>query len=51
MERFIHRQNVEHYRRLLGETNDETLRRTLLKLIVEEETKEETEAPKAAKSG
>jgi hypothetical protein len=40
MERFVHRRNPEHYRKLLAETTDEAQRRVLLKLIAEEEAKD-----------
>jgi hypothetical protein len=40
MEGFVHRQNLEHYRKLLAETTDEAQRRMLLKLIAEEDAKE-----------
>jgi hypothetical protein len=40
MERFIQRQNIEHYRKLLTETADEAQRQQLLRLLAEEEAKE-----------
>ena len=40
MERFVHRQNIEHFRKLLAETTDEVQRRLLLKLLAEEEAKD-----------
>jgi hypothetical protein len=40
MERFIHRQNIEHYRKLLAQTTDEAQRCMLLKLLAEEEAKD-----------
>ena len=40
MDKFIHRLNLEHYRHQLAETNDETQREILLKLLAEEEAKE-----------
>jgi hypothetical protein len=40
MEKFIHRQNLEHYRKLLAETTDEVKRQTLRKLLAEEEAKD-----------
>ena len=43
MEQFIHRQNIEHYRRLLSETEDETRRQQIAKLLAEEEAKEPSE--------
>lgn len=39
MERFVHRANLEHLRRLLLETSDEAQRCKLEKLIAEEEAK------------
>ena len=35
MERFVRRQNVEHYRRLLETTTDEGERQRILKLLEE----------------
>jgi hypothetical protein len=40
MERFVRRQNLANYKKLLFETSDKTLRRMLLKMIAEEEAKE-----------
>ena len=40
MERFIHRENLERFRRLLQLATDEGQRRQLKKLIAEEEAKE-----------
>ncbi len=40
MERFVHRQNLERYRRLLTQVTDEAQREQILKLIAEEETKD-----------
>jgi hypothetical protein len=40
MEKFIHRQNLEHYRKLLAETTDEVKRQTIRKLLAEEEAKD-----------
>ena len=37
MERYIHEQNLAHYRRVLSETTDPTKRQTLLKLIADEQ--------------
>jgi len=39
MERFIHRQNIEHYERLLQTVTEEAERKRILKLL-EEEKKE-----------
>ncbi|MBS0246198.1 MAG: hypothetical protein JSR61_06225 [Proteobacteria bacterium] len=43
MDQFIHRANLQHFRRLLEQTNDETRRRQLERFIAEEEAKD---APK-----
>jgi hypothetical protein len=40
MERFVHNQNIERYRRLLLEPMDEARRQQILKLLVEEEAKD-----------
>ncbi len=40
MERFIHRQNLERYRKLLTQVTDER-QQQILKLIAEEEAKDE----------
>ena len=40
MERFIHRENLEHYRKLLAETADDERRQQILRLLAEEEAKE-----------
>jgi hypothetical protein len=40
VERFIRRQNVEHYRRLLQRVTEESDRQTILKLLAEEEKKQ-----------
>jgi hypothetical protein len=40
MEKFIHRQNLEHLRRRLAETTDETQKHQLQKLLAEEEAKD-----------
>lgn len=44
MERFVHRANLERFRRLLTQTTDETRRRQLERLIAEEEAKEDPPA-------
>ena len=42
MERFIHRENLEHYRRLLAESaNGEQRQQILRKLLAEEEAKDQ----------
>jgi hypothetical protein len=35
MDRYIHEQNLEHYRKVLSETTDSTKRQTVLKLLAE----------------
>ena len=40
MQEFIRRQNIEHYRKRLVETEDEAERAMLWKLLAEEEAKE-----------
>ena len=37
MERFVHRQNIEHYREMLKTITDPTQRETIKKLLVQEE--------------
>jgi hypothetical protein len=37
MERYIHEQNLEHYRKVLSETTDPTKQQTLMKLIADEQ--------------
>ena len=39
MDRTIARLNIEHYRRLLGKETDETKRKTIARLLAEEEAK------------
>jgi hypothetical protein len=39
MDRFVARQNIEHYRRKLATEEDETKREMLLRLLAEEESK------------
>jgi hypothetical protein len=41
MDQFIHRENLERFRRLLAQTTDEAQRRQLEKLIAEEEAKDD----------
>jgi hypothetical protein len=41
MERFIHRQNLICLRRQLAETKDEATRRQIVKLLAEEELKDD----------
>jgi hypothetical protein len=40
MERFIHSQNLEHYRKLLTQTTDEAQQQQILKLLAVEESKD-----------
>jgi hypothetical protein len=49
MQSFIHRKNLEHFRKLLAETTDEAERRTLLQLLTEEKAKDK--APAKAPNG
>ena len=37
---FVHRKNLELYRKLLAESKDEAQRQTLMKLLADEEAKE-----------
>ena len=39
-ERFVRRRNLEHYQKLLAETDDEAQRRVVMKLLSEEKAKE-----------
>jgi hypothetical protein len=41
MEKFIHDENIRLYRKLLGEATDADRREILLKLLAEEEAKEQ----------
>ena len=43
MDSFIRRANIEHYHRLLEQTNDEAERARILKLLAEEESKTPTQ--------
>lgn len=40
MERFIHNENIRHYRKLLEQERDEEKRNTIRKLLAEEEAKD-----------
>lgn len=40
MERFVHRQNLEHFRKQLAEAKDEPTRQMLLALLRDEEAKD-----------
>jgi hypothetical protein len=46
MERFVHKENLKLYRKLLAETTDEKKRQTLLKLLADEEAKDAQRADK-----
>ena len=46
MERFVHKENLKLYRKLLAETTDEQKRQTLLKLLADEEAKDAQPAKK-----
>ena len=48
MDKFIHRHNLENYRKQLAETKDEAQRRVLMKLVAEEEAKDRSTAQKAS---
>jgi hypothetical protein len=37
MDRYIHDQNLAHYRKVLSATNDRTMRTTVLKLLADEQ--------------
>ena len=37
MDRYIHEQNLAHYRKVLSETNNPTTRNTVLKLLADEQ--------------
>ena len=49
MERFIHRQNIEHYRRLLQTVTDEAERSRILKLLEDEIKKTHLDGPSEKK--
>ena len=36
MDRYVHEQNLAHYRKVLSETNDPTKRQIVLKLLADE---------------
>jgi hypothetical protein len=40
MQRYVHEENILLYRKLLADTMDEEKRKTILKLLAEEEAKE-----------
>ena len=45
MQRFIHLENIRHYKRLLERTADATERARILQLMAEEEAREQAPAP------
>jgi hypothetical protein len=45
MERFIRRENIKRYRKLLREVEDESERERILKLLADEERKEQKAEP------
>jgi hypothetical protein len=45
MDKFVKRENIRHYRRLIEQTTDESERRRLEKLLTDEEARECLEAP------
>jgi hypothetical protein len=49
MERFVRRQNVEHYRHLLETVTDEGERKRIIDLLAEEEQKEKEAGDLVAK--
>ncbi|MFI5387922.1 MAG: hypothetical protein ACHQ50_17585 [Fimbriimonadales bacterium] len=49
MQEFIHRKNLEHYRKLLAGTANDEDRRILQKLIMDEESKDKP--PRGAPNG
>jgi hypothetical protein len=46
MEKFVHKENLKLYRKLLAETADEQRRQILLKLLADEEAKDAQPAEK-----
>lgn len=51
MDRTVAHLNIEHYRRLLEKETDEARRRTLMRLLAEEEVKIADNAPRDRKRG
>jgi len=51
MDRFIRRENVKHYRELLQHTSDAAEREQILKLLAEEEAKEQASQKRHASGG
>jgi hypothetical protein len=48
MRDFIHRKNIEHYRKLLSRTADDAKRKVFQKLLAEEEAKDQLPGRMAA---
>ena len=48
LDRFIHQQNLEHYRKLLPEAKDDAQRQSLLKLLAEEESNVQFDLPESS---
>jgi hypothetical protein len=45
MDRFIHEQNLAHYRKILTETTDPAKRQTVLKLLADEQANLQPPSP------
>ena len=45
MHRFVHRENIKHYKELLERTTDEAERQRVIKLLAEEEAHIELDDP------
>ena len=41
MDKFVHRQNLAHFRKLIAEAKNDVRREMLMKLLAEEEAKDE----------
>ena len=50
-EKFVHKENIKLYRKLLAETSDEQKRQTLLKLLADEEAKDADRPGKSRADG
>ena len=48
MDRFIKRENIKHYRELLGRTTDAFERERIMKLLAEEESRQQPGEPPAS---
>jgi hypothetical protein len=51
MERFVRRQNVEHFQQLLAATNNEIERQKIMKLLAEERQKQRDAGDSARGAG